>query len=171
MEKYFRQQDGELVNMIEHTMEQLQFYPNLKVYIGTDSQVYGSVVRYVTVIVYRYGNNGAHYIYQGDEVPRIKDDFLRLYNEGLRTVEISQYFTEEIPSLAIEQLEFDYAGIKKTLSSALVSVFKGYLKARFKGGEMIATKAADHVCRNYREHRNKWRAHNEDEFKNKLRVA
>ncbi len=168
MEKYFRTKEGELVNLTEHTLEQLQKFPNLKMYIGTDSQVYGGIVRYVTAVVYRYGNNGAHYIYQGNEVPRMKDDFLRLYNEGANTLEVAQYIYDEIPSFTISQLEFDYAGVKKTLSTALVSVFKGYLNSRFKGGEMIATKAADHICRNWREHSRKW---NKDQDIATLRVA
>lgn len=167
MEKYFRKQEGELVNIVDHTLEQLEKWPNLKIYIGSDSQTYSGITRYVTCLVFRYGQRGAHYIFNVEEVPKVKDDFLRLYNEGVRTLEAHDMLTSEV-SVAIEALEFDYAGIKKTISSALVGVFKGYLNATFKGGEMVSTKAADHVCRNYREIRHKWK---KDDNENKLRVA
>jgi predicted RNase H-related nuclease YkuK (DUF458 family) len=155
MEKYFRTQEGELVNAVEHTLEQIDKWPNLRIYIGSDSQVYNPISRYVTAIVYRYGHRGAHYIFHVDEVPKIKDDFLRLYTEGLRTVEAAHLLTSELP-VSIHALEFDYAGVKKTLSTPLVQAFKGYQNATFKGGEMISTKAADHICRHYREIMSKW---------------
>ncbi len=155
MEKYFRTQEGELVNAVEHTLEQIDKWPNLRIYIGTDSQVYNPILRYATAIVYRYGHRGAHYIFHVEEVPKIKDDFLRLYNEGLRTVEAADMLTSELP-VAIHALEFDYASVEKTLSTPLVKVFKGYLGSTFKGGEMISTKAADYICRHYREIKSKW---------------
>lgn len=146
MERWFRTEQGKLVDIVDHTLEQVNLHPNLKIYIGTDSQTHSETVVYVTAIVYRYGRNGAHYIYYKERVPKIKDQFLRLYNEGLRTIETAEIIREEIP-IAIEALEFDYANVKKTLSSPLVSVFKGYQGATFKSGMMIATKAADHICR------------------------
>lgn len=147
MEKYFRKESGELVNIIEHTLEQLDKYSGLEIYIGTDSQSYGDSTVYATTIVYRYGLRGAHFIYHKERLPRVKDDFLRLYNEGYRTLKASDLLTEEIP-VSVKALEFDYADIKKTISSKLVSSFKGYQNAVFKSGQMLASKAADHECRN-----------------------
>lgn len=146
MERWFRTEEGLLVDIVDHTLEQLNIYPNLKIYIGTDSQVSRESITYVTAIVYRYGKNGAHYIYCKERVAKTKDQFLRLYNEGWRTVETAQIIQDELP-VSIEALEFDYANVKKTLSSPLVAVFKGYQNAVFKSGRMIAVKAADHICR------------------------
>lgn len=148
MDKYFKTEQGERVNIIEHTLEQLNKWPSLTIRVGTDSQTYSSITRYVTTIVYRYGNRGAHYIYFMEDVPRVKIDYNRLYDEGLRTIEASEMLTGEIP-ISIEALEFDYADVKKTLSSQLVSAFRnwGTFKAEFKSNNMIATKAADHICR------------------------
>lgn len=148
MEKYFRTEQGELVNIVEHTLEQIEKHPNLRIYIGTDSQSFSESTIYVTAIVFRYGKRGAHYVYYKEKVPREKIDFTRLYNEGLRTIEAHNLLTEEIP-VSIEALEFDYADAKKTVSSQLVQIFKnwGNLNAVFKSGEMIATRAADHICR------------------------
>lgn len=148
MEKYFRTEKNELVNIVEHTLEQLEKYPNLKVRIGTDSQNFGANTRYVTTIVYRYNKNGAHYIYYKENVPRLRVEYNRLFDEGVRTIEAASLLQEELP-VEIEALEFDFNDTKKTLSNQLVNVFKnwGNFTAEFKSGNMIATKAADHICR------------------------
>ena len=148
MEKYFRTEEGERVNIVEHTLQQIEKWPNLTIRIGTDSQNYSGITRYVTAIVYRYGNRGAHYIFFKEEVPRIKSEWNRLYDEGVRTVLAADLIISEIP-IAVEALEFDYNDARKTLSSQLVDVFKnwGTFKSVFKSGDMLACKAADHICR------------------------
>jgi len=148
MEKYFRTQDGKIVNIIEHTLDQIEKFNHLEISIGTDSQDWGQDTVYVTCIAYRYGRRGAHFIYLKEVVSRIKDfsQFTRLYGEGLRTLEIHDTLTQDIP-IAVKALEFDFADAKKTISSKLVSAFKGYANSTFKTGEMIACKAADHVIR------------------------
>lgn len=148
MEKYFKTEEGELVNIIEHTLEQLKKWPDLTIRIGTDSQNYSGITRYVTTIVYRYGNRGAHYIYYKEQVPRIRSEWNRLYEEGLRTIEAAELLKES-SAICIQALEFDYNDHKKTLSSQLVQTFKnwGGFNAAFKSGEMLACKAADHICR------------------------
>lgn len=170
IEKYFKTQEGLTVNIIDHTLEQLNKFSNLSIFIGTDSQVYGGIIRYVTAIVYRYGHRGAHYIFHCTNEPRTKDDFMRLYNEGARTVQANQFIIEELPSL-VPLMEFDYAGIKKTLSSPLVGAFKGYQNARFKGGEMFATKAADHITRNFYEIVSNWNKETRIEYQNELEIV
>jgi predicted RNase H-related nuclease YkuK (DUF458 family) len=151
MEKYFKTQSGERVNVVEHTLEQIQKWPNLRIYVGTDSQDYGKITRFVTCVCYRYGHRGAHFIYLKEEVPTIRDVFSRLFTEGVRTIDAAQLITEEIP-IAIEALEFDYSNIKKTRSTPVVQQLSGWvkgliMKASFKSGEQLATKAADHICR------------------------
>lgn len=151
MEKYFKTQDGSRVNIIEHTLEQIQKWPNLTIYIGTDSQDYGKITRFVTCVCYRYGHRGAHFVYMREEVPTIRDLYTRLYQEGVKTVDAALLITEEIP-VAIEALEFDYNNFKKTKSTPVIQALSGWVKglrmnASFKSGEQLATKAADHVCR------------------------
>lgn len=148
MDKYFRTEEGERVNVVEHTLQQVEKWPNLTIRIGTDSQNYSGITRYVTAVVYRYGHRGAHYIFFREEVPRVRNEWNRLYDEGIRTVQAAEILTSEIP-IAIEALEFDYNDNKKTLSSQLVNIFKnwGDFKAAFKSGDMLACKAADHICR------------------------
>ncbi len=151
MDKYFRTQDGERVNVVQHTLDQLKKWPNLKVYVGTDSQDYSSITRYVTTVVYRYGNTGAHFVYFKEEIPRVRDMFTRLFRESEQTITAAQLIDSEIP-IAFEALEFDYNNLPRWASNKLVSSVKGWVtglnyKATFKSGEVLATKAADHICR------------------------
>lgn len=163
MDKYFRLEQGGRVNIIEHTLEQINKWPNLKIYIGTDSQdckVHkNKVTRYATVIVYRYGDRGAHYIWFEETVPRIKILYTRLFDEAVRTIETADMLSQELPAVKIEALEFDYNHIPKFKSHQLISAVKGWVLGLdytpvFKSGEMIACKAGDHICR----HKNKQNA-------------
>lgn len=151
MDKYFRTQDGERVNVVQHTLDQLKKWPNLKVYVGTDSQDEGRETTYVTTVVYRYGNTGAHFIYFKEKVSIIRDMVMRLFQEAERTLSTAQIIDSEIP-IAFEALEFDYNNLPKWASNKLVSSVKGWVtglnyKATFKSGEVIAPKAADHIIR------------------------
>lgn len=151
MEKYFKTEEGGLVNVIEHCQEQIK-QDNLKIYISTDSQNYGGKSVFVTAVVFRYGLRGAHYIYLKQRIPRIRDIFTRLWKEGELTVECAEMITQEIP-LKIEALEFDYNNKKITKSTNLVPALVGWASSlgyntRVKPDEMIAAKAADHLCRN-----------------------
>lgn len=151
MERYFTTEQGTKVNVIDHIMDQLAMYPSLKIYLGTDSQV-KKEIWYATVIVFRYGTRGAHYIYFLESVPKM-DHFRRLFEEAARTIELATMIKEHLPSITFEALEFDYNQVKKTLSAPLVKQVKGWVESmgwtpKFKGGGMIATKAGDHICRN-----------------------
>jgi len=140
-----------MVNAVQHTLEQIDKHPHLKIYIGTDSQSYTKETVYVTAIVYRYGNRGCHYIFHKEKLPRVKSDYFRLYDEGVRTISTFDSLTKEIP-VSIEALEFDYQEVLSTISNKLVKDFRGWVsglpvKAIFKSGQMIAAKAADHIIR------------------------
>lgn len=152
MEKYFRTKQGNKVDIVEHTLEQLKLWPHLKMYVGTDSQDDGPETTYATAIVYRYGQRGAHVIFLIENVTKIKNIFTRLYNEGTRTIEVARMIQEEIPAIKFEALEFDYADIEKTESTPVVAALRGWVQGlgfnySFKSGEQLATKAADHIAR------------------------
>lgn len=155
MEKWFKTEEGKKVNVIEHILDQIKKWSNVKIYIATDSQDHdGHTTCYATLIVFRYGQRGAHYIYRREKVPKIHDMYTRLYDEGVRTIETAQMIQQEIP-ISFEALEFDYNTIEKHASNRLINAIGGWsrglgFKTVFKNSEtdmVIASKAADHVCR------------------------
>jgi uncharacterized protein len=151
MDNYFRTEQNELVNVIEHTLKQIDEHKHVKIYVATDSQNFAESTVYATAIVFRYGLRGAHYIYSKLKVPRIKNTFERLFKEAELSIELAEHLTSTIP-VAIEAIELDYNNKKITKSTPLISSTKGWAeslgyKVKVKPDEMIAAKAADHLCR------------------------
>lgn len=151
MEKYFRTEDGKVVNVIEHCRQVLGTYPAAQILIGTDSQNSKTHSKYSTVIVFRYGNIGAHYIFNTTKVSKIKDLFKRLFKECELSLDVAEYITNNT-SYKVAAIELDFNDFKITRSTPLVSATKGWCeslgyKTILKSGEMIACKAADHCCR------------------------
>ncbi len=150
--RWFRTEKEERVNLVEHTKKVISENQNVRIYVGCDSQDYGQETKFVTVVCYRWeGRKGAHYIYLLEREKRYRDTYTRLYQEGVKSLEVLSIL-QEIPFLKIEAVEFDFNNIKETISTKLISTFRGWCdglgqKSIFKGGEMIATKAADHKVR------------------------
>lgn len=152
MERYFRTEQGDIVNILNHTINEIGKHPNLNIYVATDSQNYGDSTVYVTAIVYRYGTRGAHYIFLKQRVKRIRDHYKRLFQEAVYTIETAEMLTTDSP-VTIEALEFDYNNKLKTISTSVIQAATGWAnslgyKTIVKPGEMIAAKAADYLCRN-----------------------
>lgn len=152
MTKYFKiLETQERVDLLEYVIDRLKENPHLKIYIGTDSQNYGGFTHYAIAVVLRYNQRGGHVLYQKLKVPRIREHWNRLWKECELSVEVAEWLKAASP-LTIEAVELDYNTKKITESHKLVAATKGWVeslgfKARLKPDEMIACKAADHICR------------------------
>ena len=148
--KKFKTIDGKVVDVVEHTLDILKKYPNVKIHIGTDSQNVGIETSYVTVIAYRFGIRGVHYIYTKEKIPMVKDMFIRLFDECTRTLQVIEWFTNKI-NVNVE-IDMDYNQDEFAASYKLISATKGWAsslgyKVNIKPDIQIATKAADYHCR------------------------
>lgn len=130
--KNYARQD---VYLLQHCLEQKAKYGNdLLVFIGTDSISIGGFCHYFTVVAFRYGKSGAHFIYNKSRFPIHRkeggrpDIFQKLWKEVELTIEIANFLTEENKIFQKEELiiEFDFNGLVKTLSTELVAAAKGY---------------------------------------------
>lgn len=158
MEKYFRTEEGKLVDILDYSINQVSKNPHVKIYIGCDSQANGPDIRYTICIVYRVGVNGAHYIYRNikkerppKEVSKEIQVSMRLNEEVYFTMEVVQHLLDNT-SIKIEAVEFDFNDEEQYLSNKLTSMATGWAKGlglstRIKPEELIACKAADHICR------------------------
>lgn len=156
--KVFRNINGEKVNVVKHTLDVLAKHPNAEIHIGTDSQNKKRHTIYATVIAYRYGNRGVHYIYSKKRVDKIKDLWTRLWNEAQYSVEVAEWMTEQINVRVDIEIDMDYNPDKRFDSNKLLAAARGYANglgyrvnvkpfgqtATF---ENYACKAADHHCR------------------------
>lgn len=158
MEKYFRTEEGKLVDIIDYSVEQMKKNPHVKIYIGTDSQVKGKSIEFVPTIVYRVGNTGGHFIYRRIKKQRppksvSKDDQVnaRLTEEVYVTMELAQFLITN-SSIKIEAVEFDFNNEEEFISNRITNMATGWatglgFKARIKPQELIACRASDHICR------------------------
>lgn len=145
--KNFRTVEGKPIDVVEHTLDILKKYPNCQVHIGTDSQNKKKLTRYSTVILYRYGTRGAHYIYTSYKIKRINDKWTRLWKEVEYTIEISEWLNGKI-NVNI-QIDMDYNSDELHFSNKLISSAQGWAnslgyKVNIKPND-LATKAADHI--------------------------
>ena len=149
--KIFKTIDGNKVDVVKHTLDIIKKDPYVEIHIGTDSQNKGEYTHYATVIAYRYGTRGVHYIYHKEKITRIRDRFTKLFKEAEFTIEVAEWLSSKVPSIKVE-LDFDYNDDQKFFSQKLVSSVKGWAeslgyKTNIKPNNQIATKAADYQCR------------------------
>ena len=148
----FRTIDGKVVNPVAHSFEMIRKHPDCKIYVGSDSQNHRRLTKYATVIAYRYGTRGAHYIYTTWKYkPKIRIIKERLIQETMVTMDVVQRLLDaDVPIYAVD---FDFNDEKETLSSELVSFAIGWtqglgLRGHAKPQEMVATRAANHLANN-----------------------
>ena len=148
--RLFKNIKGERIDPVEHTLKILRDYPTVKIHIGSDSQNIGKKTKYATVIAYRYGNRGVHYILSKKTELLIKDMWTRLWKEAEMSIDIAQWLTHQV-SVRVE-IDMDYNSDENFKSSKLISATKGWanslgFKVNVKPNNQIATKAADYHCK------------------------
>ena len=148
--RLFKNIKGERIDPVEHTLKIIRDYPTVKIHIGSDSQNIGKKTKYATVIAYRYGSRGVHYILSKKTELLIKDMWTRLWKEAEMSIDIAQWLTHQV-SVKVE-IDMDYNSDENFKSSKLISATKGWAnslgyKVNVKPNNQIATKAADYHCK------------------------
>lgn len=148
--RLFKNIKGERIDPIAHTLKILKDYPNVQIHIGSDSQNVGKKTRYATVIAYRYGSRGVHYILSKRNEALLKDMWSRLWKEAEMSIDVAEWLTNQI-SVRVE-IDMDYNSDENFKSSKLISATKGWAnslgyKVNVKPNNQIATKAADYHCK------------------------
>lgn len=144
----FCQVDGKFVDLIMHCNNVITNHENVKIYVGTDSINSKQFTTYCTVVAFRYGTNGAHFIYSKIIIAKIKDRWARLWKEVELSVEVANYLKSF--GINIEMIELDLNSDKKWMSNSVVGSGVGYCmgmgyNANIKPEEQISTRAADHI--------------------------
>lgn len=148
--RLFKNIKGERIDPIAHTLKILKDYPNVQIHIGSDSQNVGKKTRYATVIAYRYGSRGVHYILSKKNEALLKDMWSRLWKEAEMSIDVAEWLTNQI-SVRVE-IDMDYNSDENFKSSKLISATKGWAnslgyKVNVKPNNQIATRAADYHCK------------------------
>jgi predicted RNase H-related nuclease YkuK (DUF458 family) len=146
----FKDIRGNIIDPIDHTREILKKNPFVEVHVGTDSQSLAKKTQYITVIAYKYGNRGVHYILKKNGVPQIKDLWTRLWRETELSIDIAETIKKSLN--IIPQIDLDYNENENFKSNKLVNASKGLAnslgyKVNIKPHIQIATRAADYHCK------------------------
>tara|TARA_B000000532_G_scaffold239650_1_gene229462 strand:+ start:616 stop:1074 length:459 start_codon:yes stop_codon:yes gene_type:complete len=146
----FRDIKGNVIDPIDHTREILKKNPFVEVHVGTDSQSLAKKTQYITVIAYRYGNRGVHYILKKSGVPQIKDLWTRLWKETELSIAVAENIKKSLN--IIPEIDLDYNENENFKSNKLVNASKGLAnslgyKVNIKPHIQIATRAADYHCK------------------------
>ena len=146
----FRTSKGDEIDPIAYTRNMIARHPNTTIHIGTDSQSIAKHTQYATVIAYRLGNRGVHYVVHKVGFPKIKDFWTRLWKETEMSIDIA----EKIKSaLGVElQIDMDYNEDQSFKSNSLVNASRGWAnslgyRVNMKPNIQVATRAADHHCK------------------------
>ena len=150
MLKLFKTCKGKPIEILSYTLKQIQDNPDTKVYIGGDSKLKsdGTIV-YYTVVAYRYGSRGVHYVYHKEVVTRKLTKWERLMGEIERIMTFVTWFTENSP-IRLHAIDFDLNQDKKYYSNKLVTLATGWgtslgIQVFTKPDEVVASKAADYL--------------------------
>ena len=153
MKKVFRTLNGNPINILSHTLEQIKTNPDVKIYIGGDSKLKGNgSIVYYTVVAYRYGGRGVHYVFNKEVVERKMTKWDRLMGEIERIMTFATWFIENSP-VKLYAIDFDLNQDKRYYSNKLVNIAIGWggslgVPVYTKPDEVVASKAADHLTNN-----------------------
>ena len=146
----FKDIHGRAIDPVAHTLEVIKNYPYAEIHIGTDSQNINKQSRYTTVIAYRLGSRGVHYILSKNHINIIRDMWSRLWKEAEMSIDTAEWLTKKV-SVKVE-IDMDYNGDENFKSHKLISAAKGWAnslgyKVNVKPNNQIATRAADYHCK------------------------
>jgi uncharacterized protein len=146
----FKDIRGNPIDPVKHTLDVIKNYPYVEIHIGTDSQNINRQSRYTTVIAYRLGSRGVHYILSKTHVNIIRDMWTRLWKEAEFSVDTAECLTKKV-SIRVE-IDMDYNEDESYKSHKLISAAKGWAnslgyKVNVKPNNQIATRAADYHCK------------------------
>jgi predicted RNase H-related nuclease YkuK (DUF458 family) len=123
---------------------------DVQVHVGCDSQNHKRHTVYVTTVVFRFPNNGAHVIYRRERLPKITDMWTKLWGETERSVALANLILEEC-GLRVHQIDLDFNSDSKYASHKLVSASSGYItslgfSSKVKPDLLMAAWAANVLC-------------------------
>ncbi len=123
---------------------------DITIYVGTDSQNYHLNTLYVSTVVLRYKNNGAHVLYHKEKVKKITDRWTRLWDELQRSISLVGYLQNE-GGINVTQIDLDYNSDPKYFSHKLLPAAEGYVQSlgynvKSKPNLLMAAWAANVLC-------------------------
>ena len=122
--RLFKDIKGNNIDPVNHTLAVIKNHPSVKIHVGSDSQNVGKKTNYASVIAYRLGTRGVHYILSKSSVSIIDDMWKRLWLEAEHSITVAEWLTKQI-SVQVE-IDMDYNSDEAYRSNKLISATKGW---------------------------------------------
>lgn len=119
---------GRQVDLIQHIEHMRVQYPHAEVHLGCDSQNTGKHTVYVTAVVFRFHQNGAHVIYRKEKIWRINDMWTKLWGETERSVMHANFIQEQL-GFRVKQIDLDFNSDPAFPSNRILGASEGYIKS------------------------------------------
>jgi len=141
----------EPVDLIPYIKEYLSTNPETLILIGSDSQNHRRETTYAVVVGLYKPKKGAHVLYNKFDVPRIKDNFTRLFGEVQYSVEIAEKIRLEL-GIRAQYIDIDINSKSKYKSSEVLASAVGFVssygyRSRHKNEGPMLTYAADSLIK------------------------
>ena len=140
----------QLVALDEHILTMLGQNPEVEVHLGCDSQNTGPHTIYVTALVFRFPNNGAHVVFKREKLPRINDMWTKLWGETERSVMYAHWIREKC-RVKVKQIDLDFNSDPAYPSNRILGASEGYVRSlgfepKEKPNLLMAAWAANVLC-------------------------
>ena len=149
-DRRFKVMGGTLTHDVCEYIAAMTQESEIEVHVGCDSQNHKRHTVYVTTVVFRFPNNGAHVIYRRERLPKILDMWTKLWGETERSVALANLILEEC-DLRVAQIDLDSNSDSQHASHKLVSASSGYItslgfRSKVKPDLLMAAWAANVLC-------------------------
>lgn len=147
----FKKLNGEIIDLVSYIKNYIILHPDIKIFIGCDSQNYSNTTSYVTAIVLYNPGKGGHIVYEKEKINREKVNQVRLLNEVWKAVEVANMLCEN-GIRKPEYIDIDINPCNRfksnTVFKAAVGIVEGCgYQCRYKSLGPISTWCADKIVR------------------------
>ncbi len=119
---------GEQVSLDRYLPDFMKKHPRVELIVGSDSHSFNNHTVYVTTLVFRYHQRGAHVVYKKEKVPRVNDLFSRLWKEMEKSASLALHLRENY-GVNISQIDLDYNDDPKYPSFKVRQAAMGYIES------------------------------------------
>lgn len=146
-----RLSDNRSVDVGEYVTNYLIDNPGTDIYVGCDSQNMRDITVYATVVVLHKNNKGGHVLYLKESVPKIHNNFNKLWGEVDRSIKLATELNH-VFNIPIKYVDLDLNPDPKYRSNQVLRAAVGYVESmgfipRVKPDELWAISAADSICK------------------------
>lgn len=150
MDAFIKMGNSQKIELARYIQQFCEAHPDAEIYVGCDSQNYSKHTVYVSTVLFRFHQNGAHVVYKKEKIKKITSLWPRLWGELERSVELASFIREQC-GFPVKQIDLDFNKSPEFPSFKVYKAAVGYAEsmgfiAKAKPDLLLATCAANFLC-------------------------